>query len=217
MPVNKSQRGREAPSRLPAASEHSTPPIIKKRARSLRPFIVMLFISLLLAWIPIAFAAVAVLDFELNDLTMAESDRATQYSENAPNAPEIARTATLAPLLREALNTQYDFTITPVPTALYAEADQGFGYLFSHPNAAASLGNSMNAEWVVVSRLHKPSFLFAYLITHVIHVPTGKPLPEIIVEIKGQQQKLNQRGVNALARQINEAINTVTQQQKVKK
>ncbi|WP_394212199.1 DUF2380 domain-containing protein [Enterovibrio calviensis] len=217
MPANKSQRGREAPSRLPAASEPSTPPVIKKRVRSFLPFIIMLFISLLLAWIPIAFASVAVLDFELNDLTLAESDRATQYSENAPNAPEIARTATLAPLLREALNTQYDFSITPVPTALYAEADQGFGYLFSHPRAVTDLGRVLNTDWVVVSRLHKPSFLFAYLITHVVHVPTGKQLPEIIVEIKGQQQKLNQRGVNTLARQINEAINTVEQQRKEEK
>ncbi|MGF1768178.1 DUF3280 domain-containing protein [Enterovibrio makurazakiensis] len=182
--------------------DNAVPFIVKKTISGIKPFVIMLFIALLLAWVPIVFASIAVLDFELNDLTLQENLRDSQYSKNAPNAPELARTATLAPLLRSTLSSQYDLIVKPVPSSLHAKADQGFGYLFSHPQAAAQLGKTVDAEWVVVSRLHKPSFLFAYLITHVVHVPTGKQLPEIIVEIKGQQQTLNQRGINALAKKI---------------
>ncbi|MDD1793836.1 DUF3280 domain-containing protein [Enterovibrio sp. ZSDZ42] len=182
--------------------DNAVPFIVKKTISGIKPFVIMLFIALLLAWVPIVFASIAVLDFELNDLTLQENLRDSQYSKNAPNAPELARTATLAPLLRSTLSSQYHLIVKPVPSSLHAEADQGFGYLFSHPQAAAQLGKTVDAEWVVVSRLHKPSFLFAYLITHVVHVPTGKQLPEIIVEIKGQQQTLNQRGINALAKKI---------------
>ncbi len=166
----------------------------------------MLFIALLLAWVPIAFASIAVLEFELNDLTLPENARDTQYHANPPNAAEIARTASLAALLRNTLHTQHSLDIVPVSPKRYLDADKGFGYLFSHPNKAAELGQSVDAEWVAVSRLHKPSFLFAYLITHLVHVPTGQQMPEIIVEIKGQQQALNERGIKALAKQIRQAM-----------
>ncbi|MDD1781584.1 DUF3280 domain-containing protein [Enterovibrio sp. ZSDZ35] len=132
---------------------------------------------------------ITVLDFELNDLT---------YTEN--NEAEIKRTASLAPLLRDALSTS--FTIVPVSHSAYQRANQGFGYLIQHPTAAADLGRANQADWVVVTRLHKPSFLFAYLIAHVVHVPSATALPKRIVEIKGQQAKLNQRGINKLAEQI---------------
>ncbi|SKA46426.1 DUF2380 domain-containing protein [Enterovibrio nigricans] len=143
-------------------------------------------------------SSIVVLDFELNDLT---------YTED--NQSEIKRTASLAPLLSEALSSS--FTLIPVSQSAYHSANQGVGYLIQHPSVAADLGNAHQADWIVVTRLHKPSFLFAYLIAYVVHVPSGTALPKRIVEIKGQQAKLNQRGVNKLAEQITQQIATFKQ------
>ncbi|KXF80265.1 DUF2380 domain-containing protein [Enterovibrio coralii] len=154
---------------------------------------------LFLLFVSSAFAAssqgVVVLDFELNDLTYAENNQA-----------EVARTATLAPLLREALSKRPHLHLISLRDEEYLAANQGFGYLYQHANAVTELGKSKQADWVVVTRLHKPSFLFAYLMAHAVHVPSGKALPERIVEIKGQQEKLNQRGINKLSEQIAQQI-----------
>ncbi|MEI8608247.1 DUF2380 domain-containing protein [Enterovibrio sp. Hal110] len=188
-------------------NKHNEMPfVVKKTVSGIKPFLIMLFIAMLLAWVPIVFASIVVLDFELNDLTLHEDSRHSQYNENAPNATEIARTATLAPLLRKTLQTNHTIDVINVPQVHYLEADQGFGYLYSHPAKAAELGKSVNAEWIAVNRLHKPSFLFAYLITHLVHVPSGHQMPEIIIEIKGQQSNMNDRGINKLAGQINHQI-----------
>ena len=133
---------------------------------------------------------IAVLDFELNDLTLD------------PNNPtERERTASIRPMLQDALAT-HDFAIVAVDPAAQAAADQGAGYLFDHPDVAASLGRAAHADWIVVGRVHKPSFLFVYLKAHVVNARTDEQVADLVVEVKGPQQALTRRGVEALAQQI---------------
>ena len=44
--------------------------------------------------------------------------------------------------------------------------------LFNFNEVAAQLGKQSNADWVVVGRHSKPSFLFSYLMAHLINVRT---------------------------------------------
>jgi len=106
--------------------------------------------------------SIAILDFELNDLTLA------------PGIPaEIERTASVKPLLEKELSGA-GYRIISVPLADQHHANSGFGYLFDHDDVAAALGKSAGADYVVVGRLHKPSFLFAYLMGRLIRVKDGQ-------------------------------------------
>jgi hypothetical protein len=137
---------------------------------------------------------IAVLDFELNDLTLT------------PNSQEDRdRAARLGPMLRDALS-ERGLTVVPVTAAAQSEADKGFGYLFEHPDEAAVLARSAGADWVVTCRLHKPSFLFSYLKVRLIDARTGEMTGNFTVEIKGKFEDTARRGVRALTEQILEAL-----------
>jgi len=136
---------------------------------------------------------VAVLDFELNDLTGITP---------IPHE-ELERTATLAPLLRESLG-QKGYTVIMIRPEEQRRANSGFGYLYDHPDEAASLGQRFGADAVVVGLIHKPSFLFAYLKTRLVS-PTA-PLGESVVEIKGSAKKVTERGIRNLAHQIDRIL-----------
>ncbi|CZF83578.1 hypothetical protein GMA8713_02722 [Grimontia marina] len=140
-------------------------------------------------------SSIAVLDFELADLTQVDD-----------NSEEVKRTASLAPMLRKALTDEHEHTALTVPTDIYQNTNQGFGYLFEHTDAAAQLGHSVGADWVVITRLHKPSFLFSYLIVQVVNVKTQLAYPELVVEIKGQQNEMNERGIKKMAEKIHSQI-----------
>ena len=135
--------------------------------------------------------SVVVLDFELYDLT------------DLPGTPEeIARTASLRPLVEQALIAQGGARPIPIDSAAIAQANRGFGYLFDRPEAAAELGRSAGADWVLVGRLHKPSFLFAYLKGRLVETRTGRPLAELVVEAKGQTRQASERAAVRLAERI---------------
>jgi uncharacterized protein DUF2380 len=139
-------------------------------------------------------ARIAVLDFELNDLTL-----------DPGNAAEIERTASIKPLLVKALNEAHHATVA-VDSAAQSSADRGVGYLFDHPDAAAALGRAVGARWVVVGRVHKASFLFVYFMAHVVDVETGEQIASLVVEVKGPQKALTGRGAQSLAQQIATAV-----------
>ncbi len=141
---------------------------------------------------------VAVLGFELRDL-----------STEAGTPEERARAATLQPLLEEALAATGELVPVPVAPAAQRQANAGFGYLFDHPDEAAALGRGVGARWVVVGRVHKPSFLFVYLLARVVDTRSGAVVSEPVVEVKGAGEALTRRGVARLARQIGEAIHRV--------
>lgn len=139
-------------------------------------------------------ARVAVLEFELNDLTLA------------PHTPEeVARTGSIQPLLLAQLG-----KLGPYQTVNLSKEktkDEGsFGYLFQHDDEAAALGQWLGADYLVVGRLHKPSFLFAYLMAHVIDTRSGQRLENYVVEVKGQQHRVTQKGVARLAQQIHATL-----------
>lgn len=138
---------------------------------------------------------VAVLDFELNDLTL-----------NPQTAAETERTATLRPLLVEALSTTHQLTIKDNPPSAKAESAKGQGYVFDRPQVAARIASEAGADWVVSGRLHKASFLFVYLKAQLINASSGKIAADFVVEIKGPQKKLTIKGVEALAIQVNDAL-----------
>ena len=139
-------------------------------------------------------ARIAVLDFELNDLTL-----------DPRNAAELERTASIKPLLEKALNDAKHPTVA-VSSAAQSGADRGVGYLFDHSDAAAALGRTVGARWVVVGRVHKASFLFVYFMAHVVDVETGEQIANLVVEVKGPQKALTVRGVESLAGQIAMAV-----------
>ncbi len=51
--------------------------------------------------------------------------------------------------------------------------------------------------------MHKPSFLFVYLMAHVIQVSNGHLVADLLTEVKGGEAKLTLKGVEDLAVKIN--------------
>lgn len=130
--------------------------------------------------------SIAVLDFELNDLTLV------------PRIPaELKRTASIKPMLEIELK-KIGYHIISVDSKMQQQANAGFGYLFDHHEAAARLAKKVGADYVLVGRLHKPSFLFAYLMGHLVKVSNGQLVGNYISETKGSVQKLTLKVVESL-------------------
>ncbi len=139
---------------------------------------------------------IAVLEFELHDLTALPR-----------TAQELERTASVAPLLRAALVKKGGYESVTIAPGTQAKANAAFGYLFDHPEVAAELGARSGAEWVAVGRLHKPSFLFAFLMVHLVNVNSQRLTGNFEVRIEGRVKKVTERGVVHLAEQIVQTIN----------
>ncbi len=137
---------------------------------------------------------IAILDFELKDLTLA------------PGIPaEIRRTASIKPLLEAELKTA-DYVIIDIDANSQKLADGGIGYLFDHHDVAAKLGQQFGADYVLVGRLHKPSFLFAYLMGHLVRVSDAKLIGNYISEAKGPNKKLTIKTVESLTVKIDRTL-----------
>lgn len=137
---------------------------------------------------------IAVLDFELKDLTMK------------PRVPEeIERTRSVKPMLEEELQ-KAGFTIVSIPQDAQNQATSGVGYLFDHHDTAAQLGQKHGADYVLVGRLHKPSFLFVYLMGHLVDVKRQRLVADYLSEVKGGDKKLTRKGVESLVVKISETF-----------
>lgn len=137
---------------------------------------------------------IAILDFELKDLTLA------------PGIPaEIERTASIKPLLTAELISA-GYTVINIDSKSQKMANSGVGYLFDHHDVAAQLGKQFNADYVLVGRLHKPSFLFAYLMGHLIRVSDSKLIGNYISEAKGPNKKLTIKTVESLTVKIDKSL-----------
>ncbi|MDC9728009.1 MAG: DUF2380 domain-containing protein [Methyloprofundus sp.] len=137
---------------------------------------------------------IAILEFELKDLTLA------------PRVPsEIERTASIKPLLEKELRGA-GYTIVNIDHQSQINSNAGKGYLFDHHDVAAELGKKFNADYVLVGRLHKPSFLFAYLMGHLVRVNDGKLIGNYISEAKGPNKKLTIKTVESLAVKIDRTL-----------
>jgi Protein of unknown function (DUF2380) len=169
-------------------------------SRVFQQFIGILMLGLL-ASLPLSAKAqpsIAVLDFELRDLTLL------------PGVPaELERTASVKPMLeRELKNAGYG--IIAIPTTAQNAATSGFGYLFDHHDVAAQLGKAYGADYVLVGRLHKPSYLFVYLMAHFVDVEKESLIADYLSEVKGSHQKLTGKGVESLTEKIKATLGDVT-------
>jgi hypothetical protein len=142
---------------------------------------------------------IAILDFELNDLTL-------NLTSNPVNPEEVERTASLKSLLQKAIDAKGGYKIVDIDSETQRKANLGFGYLFDHHDAAAELGQKFEANWIVVGRNHKASFLFVYFQIHLINTKTKQLVGGFTVEVKGQQKKITPKGIARLAEQIDETI-----------
>ena len=143
--------------------------------------------------------SIAILDFELNDLTL-------NLTANPVNPEEVERTASIQPMLQKALEAKGGYKIIDIDLKTQEKANAAFGYLYDHNDVAAELGQSVGADWIVVGRIHKASFLFVYLKAQLINTKTKQLVDIYSVEIKGQQKKITPKGVNRLAQQISETL-----------
>ncbi len=163
---------------------------------SLKSTLIALAINLLLLSNVDAAQRIVILNFELNDMT------------SLPNTPqEQLRTASIRPLLEQAISQSGDYEIIHINTEDQAAANSSFGYLFRFNDLAARLGEQFGADWIIVSQHTKPSFLFSYLMAHVINVKTQTLTASYDIELKGNHEKVTQRGVKSLANKIHALIN----------
>jgi len=137
---------------------------------------------------------IAILDFELKDLTMLPRTTA-----------EIERTASIKPLLETELKTA-GYVIINIPEKSQENATAGTGYLFDHHDIAANLAKQFEADYVLVGRLHKPSFLFAYLMGHLIRVSDARLIGNYVSEAKGPNKKLTIKTVESLTVKIDRTL-----------
>ncbi len=150
---------------------------------------------LLIATLTYAFdKTISVLDFELTDTTIKIND-----------VQEKIRTQSIQPLLAQAL-TKLGYKIIPVDHQLQNKANQGVGYIQSHPDVVAELGRKIGVDYVIVGRLHKPSYLFAYIIARVIDVKQTKLIARHVVEAKGRSMQATQKSIPNLAMKIVQTI-----------
>ncbi len=154
-----------------------------------------LLISLCLVNISVfAETKIAILDFELKDMTLK------------PRIPaEIKRTASIKALLEGELK-KADYTIVKIDPESQKFADSGVGYLFDHHDVAANLAKEFGADYVLVGRLHKPSFLFSYFMGHLIRVSDAQLIGNYISEAKGPNIKLTIKTVESLAVKIDKTL-----------
>ena len=137
---------------------------------------------------------IAVLDFELKDMTLA------------PRIPaEITRTASIKPMLENELK-KSGYEIVAITQDAQQQATAGIGYLFDHPDVAAQLANKFGADYVLVGRLHKPSFLFFYLMAHLVDVKREALMGEYLYEVKGGEKKLVEQGVEGITEKITKTL-----------
>jgi hypothetical protein len=62
---------------------------------------------------------------------------------------------------------------------------------------------------VLVGRLHKPSFLFFYLLGHLVDVKKQTLAGEYTYEVKGGEKKLVAKGVESLTEKIDKTLSTL--------
>ena len=138
---------------------------------------------------------IAVLAFDLKDLTLTQNSR-----------QEVERAASIKPLLQRALEKQGEYEMVQVDRDAQMKVEPGYGYLFSHHDVAADLGEKFGAEYVVVGRLHKPSALFVYLMAHLVDVKARTLVGDYIIEVKGTEKRITEKGVETLAKQLHETL-----------
>lgn len=151
----------------------------------------ILSLSMLVSGTVIAGPRIAVLNVDLNDFA---------YLSNTPE--ELSRTASIKPLLEQALKDVGDYEIIFINAQSEAIENAGAGYFFRFNDVAAKLAQRFGADWVVVGQHNKSSFLYSDLIVHLINVKTNLLSAIYNIELKGNNETVTKRAVRKLATNI---------------
>ena len=98
------------------------------------------------------------------------------------------------------------FTMIAVSNESRNDADKSVGYLFDCATCSAELGRNHNADYIIIGRLHKPTYLFSYLIARVFDTKTNELVKEYRSEVKGTPSKSIPGAVGLLLHKINKDI-----------
>lgn len=163
-----------------------------------------LLFSLFLMISPVwADSTIAVTDFELLNLTLKLSDPKKVAEIDAQDQKNLVM---INELLKNGLSNMDGFTMIALSDELRTDADKSVGYLFDCASCSAELGRKNNADYIIIGRLHKPTYLFSYLIARVFDTKTNKLVKEYRSEVKGTPSKSIPGAVGNLLHKINKDI-----------
>ena len=169
-----------------------------RRTTCLRFTIAILF--LVLPEVVFAKPSVLILDCALQDDTML------------PDVPdELARTASVAPVLRATLR-EFGYTVPD-----YVGSDENLaltetGYFLAHPKIAAELGRSHNADWVGICTQFKFSFLVSILRVHLVDVAKNQVVTHAETWMRGSMTdfRMTRRSTRSLGEQVDDLLQQIT-------
>jgi hypothetical protein len=146
---------------------------------------------------------IAVPDFELLNLTMKLSDPQKVAEIDAEDQQKLRD---IELFLRKGLSNKEAFTIVDISTEAKNAADKSTGYLFDCAKCAAELGLSYDADYILIGRLHKPTYLFSYLIVRVFDTKENTLVKEFRSEIKGDPKVAIPGAVGNLVNKIDKIL-----------
>jgi len=148
-------------------------------------------------------SSIAVTDFELLNLTLKLTDPKKVAEIEAQDKKNMEMINTL---LKNGLNNMEGFTMVAISNEVRDDADKSIGYLFDCASCSAELGRNNDADYIIIGRLHKPTYLFSYLIARVFDSKTNKLVKEYRSEVKGTPNKSIPGAVGLLLHKINKDI-----------
>ncbi|MDO7596408.1 MAG: DUF3280 domain-containing protein [Pseudomonadota bacterium] len=146
---------------------------------------------------------IAVPYFELLDLTMKLSDPQKVAEIDAQEQQNLSN---IELFLRQGLSNKEGFTVVEVSSEAKNAADKSTGYLFDCAKCAAELGLSHDADYILIGRLHKPTYLFSYLIVRVFDTKENKLVKEFRSEVKGDPKVAIPGAVGNLVNKIDKIL-----------
>ncbi len=166
----------------------------------LKFFLLSLFFIINPAW---ADTKIAVPNFELLDLTMKLSD---PQKVAEINAQEQQKLRDIEQFLRNGLDNKQGFAVVEISNEDKNAADKSTGYLFDCAKCAAELGLNHDADYILIGRLHKPTYLFSYLIVRVFDTHENKLVKEFRSEVKGDPKVAIPGAVGNLVNKIDKIL-----------
>ncbi len=170
----------------------------------MKMYVHFLFLSLvLMSNIAVAETKIAVPHFELLDLSMKLSD---PQKVAEIDAQEQQKLRDIEFFLRKGLDNKQGFTVVDVPYEAKNNADKSAGYLFDCAKCAAELGLNHGADYILIGRLHKPTYLFSYLIVRVFDTHKNTLVKEFRSEVKGDPKLAIPGAVGNLVNKIDKVL-----------
>jgi len=163
-----------------------------------------LLLSLFFVISPVtANTTIAITNFELLNLTLKLTDPEKVAEIDAQDQQNMGM---INELLKSGLSNMDGFTVIKVLENERADADKSVGLLFDCAPCSAELGRNNNADYIIIGRLHKPTYLFSYLIARIFDAKTNKLVKEYRSEVKGMPSKSIPGAVGNLLHKINKDI-----------